>query len=598
MKGGFRRVLTGAMGLALLTLACNFSGASSARPTSPAKGPTATTKPSQPAATTAAGATAAAPGLDLEERPQIWFGPQPEGGPISPADFFELFSPDAPWKQTAEGVHVLFLYGGWVDRASQDELRMIMDDARRRRMGLAYELAPLESTAQCDGATAEGFGATIVGRTASLQIQKAGGRLDYVHLEHPYDAVTFSGVPPECDYSAERAAQDIAIFAKEVRSVFPQARFGADETANHDPQAVAEWVEAYRSDVGEDLSFFSLDVDYDRPEWPHEARLIEDYIRGRGLEFGIFYRGDADDESDAEWVTKAEQRFVEFEVIAGGRPDRAIFQSWHYHPHQLLPETDPTTFTHLVSRYLRTRTTLTVVTQHTAGAPTLSGTLVDAQSRPLPNSEVSLRFTPLGGPGIVSDYVLSDKVPQGATQAVVGYRINHECGCSGDSELTMYELSYMEAGSGNLVSNWKFADGLTGWGFVGAATQQIVPSDLGAGNAFQVRAQAGQEAALDSFTFPVRAGADFTFTVKARVAPFSEGSGYFAVIFLGPNTEIRRFQIPLKPGTASIGKMVTDSSGAYALRVDSPHAWRAFYEAWYAGDDTFWPAYATATADP
>jgi hypothetical protein len=112
--------------------------------------------------------------------------------------------------------------------------------------------------------------------------------MNYADLEHPYDAVTFSGAPPECSYSAERATQEVAVYIQGIRSVFPNVRIGAIETAKHSVPVVAEWVNAYRSVMRKDLDYFSLDI-----------------------ESGIFYRGDENDASSAEWVAKAEQRFVE-----------------------------------------------------------------------------------------------------------------------------------------------------------------------------------------------------------------------------------------------------------------------------------------------
>jgi hypothetical protein len=219
--------------------------------------------------------------------------------------------------------------------------------------------------------------------------------VDYADLEHPYNAVTFSGAPAECSYSAERAAQDVAVYVQGIRSVFPEVRIGAIETADHSVEAVARWVEAYRSVMGKDLDYFSLDVDYSRPHWAKDARAIEDYLRGRRIEFGIFYRGDEDDTSSAEWVAKAEQRFVEYEAIIGGGPDRAIFQSWHPFPDRVLPETNPSAFTYLITRYLRHRTKLTLEAKASpTGGLTLSGSLMDEHNTPLPKSNVMLSMTP------------------------------------------------------------------------------------------------------------------------------------------------------------------------------------------------------------
>jgi hypothetical protein len=493
-------------------------------------------------------------------------------------------------------MQVFKLYGLWIDgQATDEQIRQIVTDLQRRGLGIAFEAPPLAATDTCT-ASYEGFGYQPAGHNAAMRIKQAGGTVDYADLEHPYDAVTFSGAPAECSYSAERAAQDVAVYVQGVRSVFPDVRIGAIETADHSVEAVARWVEAYRSVMGEDLDYFSLDVDYSRPHWAKDARAIEDYLRGRGIEFGIFYRGDEDDTSSAEWVAKAEQRFVEYEVSAGGRPDRAIFQSWHPYPDHVLPETDPSALTYLVDRYSRARTKLTLNAQVSqAGGLTLSGTLTDEHGAPMPKANVNLSMTPLAGPGAVSEYTLSATVPDGATQADVGYRVNMECeSCSGSADFTLYEVHYTQGeGDSNRVPNWRFADGLAGWDAWGnGGTWELVASDQGSGSALHVTAQPDQTAAINSTNFDITAGETFTVTFIARVAPISEGSGYFSLVFLGADQEIRRFKIPLRAETIPLGEVVTGGGGVFQFQVPDAPAGQALFQAWYAGDDRYWPAYA------
>ena len=178
-------------------------------------------------------------------------------------------------------------------------------------------------------------------------------------LEHPYDAATLRTHPTRRGMTPEEIAQNVSRFIERVRSVFPDAKFGAVETAQHDVDHVSRWVEA-TAVMGEDLAYFHLDLNYGQPGWPQKAFEIETYLRSQGIEFGLFYIGDWQDTSDAEWVAHAEERFVKYEVEFGGRPDHTVFQSWHPHPEQLLPETDPSAFTYLINRYSRSRTEITL----------------------------------------------------------------------------------------------------------------------------------------------------------------------------------------------------------------------------------------------
>src|SRR6266487_3951960 len=240
MKTKYQLILSISMCFSVVSLACSSSS-------TPASVSTST-----PAATQTETQVRTGPPVDLTTRPQVWLGPQPPGTPIGPPDYFDLFTANAPWQQAARGTHVFKLYGGWMDGpATDDQLRQIVTDLQRRGLGMAFEAPPLAATDKCI-ALYEGFGYQPLGHEVSLRIKAAGGTVDYADLEHPYDAVKFSGAPAECSYSAERAAQDVAVYVQGIRSVFPDVRIGAIETANHSVEAVAEWVNAYRSVIGKD----------------------------------------------------------------------------------------------------------------------------------------------------------------------------------------------------------------------------------------------------------------------------------------------------------------------------------------------------------
>jgi hypothetical protein len=590
MKLKYRLVLLISIYLVVINPACSSGTMAPASPTF-------TPPPTQTMTTQAATRVRPDPTPDLTTRPQIWFGPQPPNSAIAVPDYFDLFEANAPWQQAARGIHVFMLYGGWINGRSTDaELQQAVADIQRRGLGIGFEMAPLQQTEECPH-TIEGFGDPLWAATFVVtRIQQADGRANYAFLEHPYDAVAYSNAPEACRYSPERTAQDVALFVHSVRSVFPEIRIGAIETADHSVEAVRLWVEAYRAVVGEELDSFNFDLDYNRPGWPEQARAIEEYVHGRGMEFGIYYRGDENAASAAEWIATAEQRFVEYEVIAGGQPDRVIFQSWHPQPDHVLPETDPSAMTYLVNRYLQPRTKITLEEPSAlAGGLTLSGALTDEHGAPLRNANVELSMTPLEGSGVVSEYTVSGTVPEGARQAVAGYRVNMECeGCSGPADFTLYEVHYMEgAEDSNRVPNWRFANGLEGWGTSGVSDSwALVASDQGSGGALHVMVQPDEIAALDSTSFAVTAGADFTATFVARVAPASEGSGYFSVFFLDPNQEISRIRIPLRAQKVPVGEAITGGGGAFEFQVSEAPAWPVLFHAWYAGDDRRWPAYA------
>jgi hypothetical protein len=539
---------------------------------------------------------------DLTTRPQIWFGPLDPSPPDANRpfsgrlDFFRLFEADSPWQNAAQHVQVFKLYGGWVAwEASQAELEQVVRDVQRRGMALAFEAGPLTPTHECTGEI-EGFAGPEEAIRIVQKIKAAGGTIAYVDLEHPYDAATFADAPESCHMTPEEIAANVSRFVETVRSVFPEARFGAVETARHDVEHVAPWVEAYRSVLGEDLAYFHLDLDFGRPDWASSAREIETYLHSRGIEFGLFYLGDWNDASNEEWLARAEQRIVEYEVEFGGQPDHIIFQSWHPHPQHLLPETDPGAFTYLINRYFRTRTVLSMdIETSSEGTTVINGDLSTISQEPL--SGMPLRFTlvPNSGPGLLYSYTLTGTVPQGAIEADVGYRVNLECGCSAPAEFTLYEVRYMEnEDENNRIPNPHFARGLEGWDMWGEAGAHLIASENGVDYALHVIAQPDQGAAINSAKFPTTPGAGFQVTFVARVSPQSLGSGYFNLIFNDRMRELRRFTIPLQAAAIPLGEAATSENGSYTLTTTELPAVESEIQVWFAGDETHWPAFSVS----
>lgn len=100
----------------------------------------------------------------------------------------------------------------------------------------------------------------------------------------------------------------------------------------------------------------------------------------------------------------------------------------------------------------------------------------------------------------------------------------------------------------------------------------------------KVGASPEQTASINSSAFPVTAGADYTLTFAARVAPASACSGYFTLIFSGASGEVQRTRVPLYLPPLGFSA-TTDGSGAFRVPLAglSP-ALRLVVEARYAGD--------------
>jgi hypothetical protein len=221
-----------------------------------------------------------------------------------------------------------------------------------------------------------------------------------------------------------------------------------------------------------------------------------------------------------------------------------------------------------------------------------SGKLTDAAGAPISGATITLSDTPVSGTGSFAQYQLSGQgPPNGATQAVVGFRVNMEGAGPEPSDFSLYQVSYIQNADGiEHVVNGDFSLGAQSWNLGGQT--QIVPSDRGTGQMVQVLATASQPAALTSAPFALTPGAAFQASFSARVTPSSFASGYFTVIFLSGGTEIARQEILLTANKLTFGTTSTDATGNYKIALTSLGTSQVTLEATYAGDTQHWPAYA------
>jgi len=144
------------------------------------------------------------------------------------------------------------------------------------------------------------------------------------------------------------------------------------------------------------------------------------------------------------------------------------------------------------------------------------------------------------------EFSLSGQVPEGATGALVGYRINTECDCKGTADLSLYTIRYQDSdGSKNAVPNNQFAQDFANWNISGSGNAELQASNLTDGQMLDISVITTQTSALNGAVFPVEAGADYTVTFVADVEANTADAGYFTLIFLGDNSEIQRERIDI-----------------------------------------------------
>jgi len=282
----------------------------------------------------------------------------------SDSDYMDLFKPDAPWSKSARAVRVFMINGGLVMHQSDEELKAVFSDLKRRNIALAIEMGLLSGKdsagQQACGVGVEGFAAPDNAKVVANRIQKAGGVLAYVAMDEPlWYAHHFSG-KNACGWTMEDVARDIGPRVAALREKFPAVQIGDIEpvgTAQPPDwvEEISQWTQVYRKVVGEPLSFFHADVAWNGL-WQQQLPAVKSRINEARLKFGIIYDGGgAKEESDDVWTREAEQRFRMVESNPSMIPDHAIIQTWARWPKKMLPEDQPGTLTNLVLKYSKER---------------------------------------------------------------------------------------------------------------------------------------------------------------------------------------------------------------------------------------------------
>jgi hypothetical protein len=474
-------------------------------------------------------------------------------------------------------VDVFKIYAQFASRASDDDLRLIFAQLKRRHIALAMEAGPLTASEKC-GRGVEGYGGqTAVG--LAERIKQLGGELAYLAMDEPaWYGHNFDG-KNACQAQLLDVARDAASNMAAVRAIFPDVRIGDIEPAGQSSNdrlldEYREWADAFREAAGKPLSFFHVDVQW-ASHWLATIHRLADILRGKGIAFGIIYNGDEDDVSDKAWAAHAEEHYLSYEAETRGSPDHAVFQSWMPYPSHLLPDSETGSFTHLLKGYFRPRARIEAY----AKGVRISGRLIDQAGAPLAGRKIALEGIDTESAGTLSGVSLSGTVPPAASQAVLGLRINAECNCSGSVDISIGIVRYREGGG----AEYRLTPGRDGsfqkTAINGTSAEQKVTP-------FRLTAAPGRAIRYNAPAVMVTPGATFALDIPWRVSPASQGSGYLALIFLdSANNEVRRVRLMLRPSWRSKAFSRTDESGRFAFIVGSAAVARGTWRITFAGDE-------------
>lgn len=532
--------------------------------------------------------------------PEIWFAPddpihQEHRSAPGVIDFMELFPAGAPWSQAAAHVQVFQIYPQFASRATDAQLRTVIEGLRLRHIALALSCGMLHLPP--GGKWHEGYGAESAPRLLA-RIKHLGGDVRWAIADEPLWFGHFYRAPGAIPVSIAEMAQDMATTAQAFRGIYPDIRIGMEEpimaytSQTQWSTAMQELLTAFHRAFGEPMGCVRLEnANHTIREWLPRFIEASRFLEQLHIPFGILVTGDSDDITDADWFRKAEERYVAYEA-EGRRAAQMVFQSWMPRPTHILPETAPLTHTHSLNDYFRDRTMLAA----TSAAGRLSGRLADEGGRPLPDAQVTLAVLPAFEAPEAVHRIIQGLVPAGARTAQVGLRIGIEGSCAGAARFSLGHVRYTEPVGGTQATEFPMVQGHTGWGLQGTATALVDE----ASHVLNVTATQEQTLLLNSKTIPVTGGHAFTLNLDVHLQHESE-TGYFVVFFFDDAKKVllRVHESLVPQKLLVIKKFTTDAAGHFETAATTPELRQArAIHLTYAGDTQRRPAIHILPSSP
>jgi hypothetical protein len=250
---------------------------------------------------------------------EVWLGGedpvvQKQKHKSDPADYMDVFKPNAPWSTAASKISAFNISAQFVLRGNDEQLRIVIDDLKRRRIGLAVELGLLVGAGRC-GKGVEGYGSPAAVEAVAKRIKSHGGQIDYVAMDEPvwfgHIFKSGSGGRTGCQDTVADLVEQIAPKVAILRRYFPNIQIGDVEPINsRNPQSiddVTKFADLLNRKTGMKLAFVHADVVWNT-NWQPMLEQLANRLRTRGIRFGVICDGDASVGGDKAWVNQALQR--------------------------------------------------------------------------------------------------------------------------------------------------------------------------------------------------------------------------------------------------------------------------------------------------
>jgi hypothetical protein len=514
---------------------------------------------------------------------EVWFAPQAPGAssPGTP-DWEALFNPTATseWATAAARTDVFSWNLEHMESWPTAQLAAEAAWVHAHGMKLAVTLMPLETSDPCG--QGEGYMGPGGDAEQAARMKQAGVLVDLVQMDGPlYFGHYADGL---CQWPIATVASHVAAGLAPWLAAFPAVHVAEIEEApvlQLYPTFEADYV-AFKAQVeqtlGAKITHLQFDVTWSNVAIDAELPELFAFTHAQGMRFGVFYDGNGDETSDTAWIKNAETAMETAEGLLGVIPDDAEIASWDSHPVYTLPDTAPSTLSWLVREYGLPRT----IFQLSVGGGDLRGRLSDDTPAPVAGAEVlfsRLGIDPLKGP---PSRVLTDRVPAGAAQALLGWRINNEYGSAGANDVVLGALIYAEV-NGRRRTGSLDLPALAAQGRVQVGSATVGTEVMGRMTVAHLQVAADQSFQWNGSIFPVTA--DATFSLSAPIGSMNGAGmfGYGTVIFMDADGNGLSREFLVAPDTSEVmGAAATNATGDFYVRLPTPAAgtqpvWRATY---------------------
>lgn len=501
-------------------------------------------------------------------RPEVWFNPH---GPAR--DLLDMWTDNAPWQQAASKVQVLVLVHWWIRQATDAQLIQIRDFAQRHHMKIDISTEPIAKSLAPACGQEEGY-MTVKEMTATVdKLVRLKFIVDWLDMDGPLMAGHYDTGANGCHLSIPDLVKQVALTLNYMVAAWPDIHvmeieplvavtsmptWRQDETAFHIGLAAA---------IGRPVEAMQSDVEWLRPTWKQAMLDVRKYAKQQNLAYSVIYNASSAPASDAEWIASTISNFEAVEGELRIVPDKVLFTSWAPYRLYNMPETSPTAQTWLINRYVRPPSLLQAQFVGTG----VHGKLTDEQGKPIPNATINGYKPGVDFTKPLPITVVQGVVPATAVRALIGVRLNTECGCNGMNDVLFGTFTYQETQGGALTGAYTFPVTSANWGGVSIGTEMV-----GGTKVSRVIAAPGLPYLTNSANFLVTANAQYQFNIPAATIA---GLGWFGnVVLIFADAQGNRTRVTTVPAAdrALMATTVTNQDGTFSMRkmprsVDGPN---------------------------